>query len=208
MRARLFNRKPQRLWQRLRQPVACLAVVVVIIIVGVVAVAGLYYSVSRSLRGCCYFATFLLGDFCSLRFVGVLQLVVVIISAVAAAAAAPATATAIALNCCRDCCCGDFGCAGSSSCLQFSSSCSFCATFLRDCLNFLRLRALQKSFLICSRVFAVACARFCCDLRAFCMRFVCVLFVSPYATLGQRTALTTHSKLCLQLHRELNIFNA
>lgn len=64
------------------------------------------------------------------------------------------------------------------SCLQFSSSCSFCATFLRDCLNFLRLRASCKSkkakidsrfFSICSRVSRSR-------VRAFYMRFVCVFF--------------------------------
>lgn len=74
------------------------------------------------------------------------------------------------------------------SCLQFSSSCSFCATFLRDCLNFLRLRALQKQKKIKARFLrfvhaslAVACARFqlrlACVLHAICVRSFCATYI-------------------------------
>lgn len=126
---------------------------------------------------------FLLSDFCSLRFVGVLQLVVVVVS-VAAAVARCCTGNSNG-NCTqllprRLLRCAALWSSSSSveSCLQFSSSCSFCATFLRDCLNFLRLRASCKSkkakiesrfFSICSRVSRSR-------VRAFYMRFVCVFF--------------------------------
>lgn len=113
----------------------------------VVLGTGLYYSVSRSSRGCCY-----LPVFCS--EISVLQRPESCLGCLLDSPASPAAdanadvaaapATAICCCCRRRCYCLSH-CSRPVSRLQFLSSCSFCATFLRDCLSWLRLRSKKKS---------------------------------------------------------------